>query len=293
MNIFGTIPVADIDVLSPLSKDIEYYRGFVEYQIIYFNDLELIQDYTNTNDVGPTRIKIVTVPTTGDLSYGGQLVGPNWYINFSDLITGNSFGYSPLGLFQDGDGGDFPDTFTYRVLDAQDNASDLVTFNLNCFELTVSPPPKPYIEFAQFYNESSGGVYIPFGDERENSIEIFNPDDNAPVLIWIRLENLQFGPPGPNVTVLFRKEDGTTLEVVLEAFAADGQTSYDNATPFLPTVENAYLLAPGERLVGTLSDTTLEGSLSYIADMRWAYIPLGANPEIDINNIRELRTEGF
>ena len=153
MNIQANIPVSVITVNTPLTKNINYALSESNIDAAkYFTSVELIDGYSNIpNNSQPHHIKIQGIPLTGELSYNGSLVNINDTIPYTpDLVTGGHFAYYPQNIDRsDTSGGNFVETFTYSVLDAQGNESiNLVTFNLDCTDVTsnisILPPVLRY-----------------------------------------------------------------------------------------------------------------------------------------------------
>ena len=275
LTINATIPVPTITVDSPLSKDIEYILDELPVNAIkYFTQSELVVNYQNSNLVSANRIRIISVPSRGELSYGPNLVEPGYDILVSDLINGNSFGYWPQGINQNDDtGGTFSTQFQYRVIDPQDFESNLVTFTLDCVEFLPQPDSIPVI-VSQQYIDSQGKVRI--NDVTySNIIEIENPAQNgSDKWIWIQLNNYTTGSPGTAITVTFR--DFTTNEILLNVFAGDGAEGvFSQATTIGTNNVPAYLvLQAGQSVIGTLEREA--GDNTYNASMWWSY-PGGNN----------------
>ena len=148
MNIQANIPPSVITVNTPLNKNISYALSESDIDAAkYFTTIELLNGYTNIpNNSQVDHIKIQGVlPLRGELSYDGVPVNINDIISYADLVTGGHFAYYPQNIDRsDTTGGDFTETFTYTVLDAQLNESNLVTFDLDCTDVTSVPPVITY-----------------------------------------------------------------------------------------------------------------------------------------------------
>ena len=246
MNISATIPVSTITIDSPLSKNIDYYTSEdILSTTKYLNDNDLIQGYLNTNNVLPNRIKIQSIPTRGELSHNGNLVTINYEILYSDLISGGSFGYCPQGISQlDMTGGDFTEIFTYSVLDAQGNESNLVTFDLNCIDIGANIP---------FISSGINDISTPTPQSRNITISNIGPS----TYIWITIENNFSGGMGATVSASFIV---SLTEFISATNPIDNSTSYSSS----------YLeLLSGQNLNGTLSVLTTTDS-AYNVYMSWS-----------------------
>ena len=129
-------------VTSPLSKDINYDRNESGVNSAkYFTTSNLIANLSNNvPNATTTSIKITAIPTRGQLSYNNTLVNVNDIIQYSDLSL-NKFAYYPQNIGQtDITGGNFTNTFKYKVVDSLGNQSNEVTFTLNCTDVTVNNP---------------------------------------------------------------------------------------------------------------------------------------------------------
>jgi hypothetical protein len=100
---------------------------------------ELEVAYTNDNNVSPVSIKILTLPSDGELGiFNGTTYIPvsvNQVIT-NTVIDNNHFVYFPEKV--DGTGtpsGDFTTTFTYLITDPQgNNTTTFVTMTIHCHE---------------------------------------------------------------------------------------------------------------------------------------------------------------
>jgi hypothetical protein len=146
MLIVATIPPSIITVNTPLSKNINYDLNESDINAAkVISNLELMVGYINNPNNSPEHhIKIQSVPLRGQLSNNGSLVSNNDTISQFDLVTHN-FAYYPEKIDRsDNTGNDFTETFTYTVLDAQGNESNLVIFNLQCTDVTSVLPVITY-----------------------------------------------------------------------------------------------------------------------------------------------------
>ena len=255
MNITATIPPSNITVTGTLSKNINYYTAEDSSTATkYFDENELIQAYDNDpTGQGPNRIKIVSVPLRGELSYNNTAVGNNDEILYSDLIN-TLFGYCPQGIDQsDMDGDDFTATFTYYVLDKQGNQSNLVTFDLNCTDVISNDP---FI--------SSGVNLISAGTTQSRDITITN--NGLAAYIWIQIQNSYTGATGDaNVTANFSYFANPSALTVSAPLGGSTKVS-----------EGFILLPSGESLSGTLSVLTTTDT-AYFVNLYWSQNISGPN----------------
>ena len=125
-------------VTTPLSKNINYDKYESSASAAkYFTVNNLIVNLSNNApSATTTSIKITTIPTRGQLSYNNTLVNAYDNIQYSDLSL-NKFAYYPQNIGQtDTTGGNFANTFKYKVIDSLGNESNEVTFTLNCVDVT-------------------------------------------------------------------------------------------------------------------------------------------------------------
>ena len=141
-------------------------------------------------------------------------------------------------------GGDFTEIFTYSVLDAQGNESNLVTFDLNCIDIGANIP---------FISSGINDISTPTPQSRNITISNIGPS----TYIWITIENNFSGGMGATVSASFIV---SLTEFISATNPIDNSTSYSSS----------YLeLLSGQNLNGTLSVLTTTDS-AYNVYMSWS-----------------------
>ena len=240
MNIQANIPPSVITVNTPLNKNIDYALSESDSNAAkYFTTIELLDGYTNIPNNSPVDyLQIQSIPLRGELSNGGTLVSVNDIIPYSNLVTGQ-FAYYPQNIDRgDTTGGDFIETFTYSVLDAQLNESNLVTFNLDCTDVSSNVPFIP-----------SGLTYISPGVVPSLSVTVTN---NGPMAyIWLGINNFYTGGGGVQAAV------NASYGALTLTNSVQNTTIYTTAY---------YILNTGESITHTLSANSPGNSPAFLPD---------------------------
>jgi hypothetical protein len=242
MNIQANIPPSVITVNTPLNKNISYALSESDIDAAkYFTTIELLDGYTNIpNNSQVDHIKIQGVlPLRGELSYDGVPVNINDTISYADLVTGGHFAYYPQNIDRsDTTGGDFTETFTYTVLDAQLNESNLVTFDLDCTDVSSNIPFIP-----------SGLTSIFPGGVPSLTVTVVN---NGPMAyIWLGINNFYTGSGGVQAAV---NASYGTLTLT---------NSVQNTTIY---TSNYYTLNTGDSITYTLSANSPGNPPAFLPD---------------------------
>jgi hypothetical protein len=167
MIIDATIQASQVTIETNINKNVDYQIGeppLFAAKVILLS--EVVQNYTNSNSLSPVSIKILSVPTQGQLSlYNGvafTAVTVNQVIS-NVSISNTHFAYWPQDIFQvSTPSGNFTGVFTYVVTDSLGFDSPTVTFNINCTQILVVNgfSPGPYGANVYYPGGLSGGKTV-------------------------------------------------------------------------------------------------------------------------------------